>query len=125
MSDADAVQALADFAFDTFGAVHLLCNNAGVSPAGRIWDFTDDEWRWLLGVNVHGVANGHPELRAPHDRAGRGTHRQHRFRCQLRVDAPSRALLRDQHAIVGLSEALRYELDGTRHRGAACSSRRA
>src|SRR6266511_914138 len=58
VSDADSVQALADFAFDTFGAVHLLCNNAGVSPAGRVWDFTDDEWRWLLGVNVRGVANG-------------------------------------------------------------------
>ena len=33
VSDAAAVQALADFAFDTFGAVHLLCNNAGVSPS--------------------------------------------------------------------------------------------
>ena len=35
VSNAAAVEALADFAFDTYGAVHLLCNNAGVSPAGR------------------------------------------------------------------------------------------
>ena len=38
----------------------------------------------------------HPQLRAPHDRAGRGPHRQHRLRRQLRGDAPPRALLRDQ-----------------------------
>ena len=54
MSDAAQVQELADFAFDTFGAVHLLCNNTGISPVGRIWDFTDDEWQTLLGVNLRG-----------------------------------------------------------------------
>ena len=46
VSDAAQVQELADFAFDTFGAVHLLCNNAGVSPVGRVWDYTDDDFRW-------------------------------------------------------------------------------
>ncbi|HLM19737.1 MAG TPA: SDR family NAD(P)-dependent oxidoreductase, partial [Acidimicrobiia bacterium] len=58
VADAAQVQELADFAFDTFGAVHLLCNNAGISPVGRVWDFTDDEWQTLLGVNLRGVANG-------------------------------------------------------------------
>ena len=37
-----------------------------------------------------------PQLRAPHDRAGRGPHREHRLGRELRVDAPPRALLRDQ-----------------------------
>src|SRR4029077_17222703 len=58
VSGAAQVQELADFAFDTFGAVHLLCNNAGVSPAGRVWDFTDEDYRWLVGVNLFGVMNG-------------------------------------------------------------------
>src|SRR6478736_3674036 len=58
VADAAAVEALADFAFATHGAVHLLCNNAGVSPVGRVWDYTDDEWQTLLGVNLRGVANG-------------------------------------------------------------------
>ena len=40
------------------GPVHVLCNNAGVLVNGTLADSTDDEWRWLLGVNVHGVMNG-------------------------------------------------------------------
>src|SRR4051794_19656981 len=44
VADAEQVQELADFAFDTFGAVHLLCNNAGVSPVGRIWDYSDEDF---------------------------------------------------------------------------------
>jgi NAD(P)-dependent dehydrogenase (short-subunit alcohol dehydrogenase family) len=58
VSDAAQVDALAGLAFDTFGAVHLLCNNAGVSPAGKVWEFSTEEWQWLVGVNLFGVANG-------------------------------------------------------------------
>jgi len=58
VADAAQVQELADFAFDTFGAVHLLCNNAGVSPVGRVWDYSDEDFRWLVGVNLFGVENG-------------------------------------------------------------------
>ena len=96
VADADSVQALADFAFDTFGAVHLLCNNAGISPVGRVWDFTDDEWRPAARRQPARRGQRHPELRAPHDRAGRGPRRQHRLRRELRGDTPPRALLRDQ-----------------------------
>ncbi len=113
VSDATAVQDLADFAFDTFGAVHLLCNNAGVSPAGRIWDFTDDEWRWLLGVNVHGVANGIRSFVPRMIEQGEGhivnTGSGASFVSTPRLGPYSAT----KHAIVGLSEALRYELDGT------------
>ena len=113
VSDADAVQALADFAFDTFGAVHLLCNNAGVSPAGRIWDFTDDEWRWLLGVNVQGVANGIRSFVPRMIEQGEGhivnTGSGASFVSTPRLGPYSAT----KHAIVGLSEALRYELEGT------------
>jgi NAD(P)-dependent dehydrogenase (short-subunit alcohol dehydrogenase family) len=113
VSDAASVEALADFAFDTFGAVHLLCNNAGVSPAGRVWDFTDDEWGWLLGVNVRGVANGLrsfvPRMIAQGEGHIVNTGSGASFVATPRL-GPYCAT---KHAIVGLSEALRYELDGT------------
>ena len=113
VSDAASVEALADFAFDAFGAVHLLCNNAGVSPAGRIWDFTDDEWRWLLGVNVHGVANGIRSFVPRMIEQGEG-HIVNTGSGASFVSTPRLGpYCATQHAIVGLSEALRYELDGT------------
>ncbi len=49
---------LADFASETFGDVHLLCNNAGVASAGRLWDHGPDFWKWILGVNVLSVVYG-------------------------------------------------------------------
>jgi NAD(P)-dependent dehydrogenase (short-subunit alcohol dehydrogenase family) len=113
VSDAASVEALADFAFDAFGAVHLLCNNAGVSPAGRIWDFTDDEWRWLLGVNVHGVANGIRSFVPRMIEQGEG-HIVNTGSGASFVSTPRLGpYCATKHAIVGLSEALRYELEDT------------
>ena len=55
----DALAALADHTYDTFGACHLLCNNAGVSVAQlNVWDTTPNDWSWVHGVNVHGVIHG-------------------------------------------------------------------
>lgn len=58
VSDEAAVAALADTAWDTFGAVHLLCNNAGVFQAGVLWERTIADWEWVLGVNVWGIIHG-------------------------------------------------------------------
>ncbi len=58
VSDPTAVNRLADAAFDRFGAVHLLCNNAGVSTFNPITAQTLDDWRWVLGVNLWGVIHG-------------------------------------------------------------------
>jgi NAD(P)-dependent dehydrogenase (short-subunit alcohol dehydrogenase family) len=49
---------LAARSFDRFGAVHVLCNNAGVQLDRRVWEFTRPEWEWLLGVNLGGVVHG-------------------------------------------------------------------
>ena len=54
-----SVQALADFAFSTFGKVHVLCNNAGVLHRNKAtWEHTGADWRWVLDVNVWGVVHG-------------------------------------------------------------------
>ncbi len=55
VSDGAAVEALAARAYDEFGAVHLLCNNAGVFQAGVLWDRTVADWEWVLGVNLWGI----------------------------------------------------------------------
>ena len=59
VSNAKSVSALADSAYKTHGAVHLLCNNAGVSSqAAPSWNQTEADWRWVLGVNLGGVIHG-------------------------------------------------------------------
>lgn len=56
----EEVAALADAAYDTFGAVHLLCNNAGVGSGaeGRMWEHEPNDWAWAFAVNVWGVFHG-------------------------------------------------------------------
>jgi NAD(P)-dependent dehydrogenase (short-subunit alcohol dehydrogenase family) len=113
VSDAEQVQELADFAFDTFGAVHLLCNNAGVSPVGRVWDYSDEDFRWLVGVNLFGVANGLRSFVPRMIEQGEG-HIVNTGSGASFVSTPRLGpYCATKHAIVGLSEALRYELEGT------------
>jgi NAD(P)-dependent dehydrogenase (short-subunit alcohol dehydrogenase family) len=54
-----AVDELAAKAFQRFGAVHVVCNNAGVGGGGGpIWMLTPADWEWTLNVNLRGVVNG-------------------------------------------------------------------
>jgi NAD(P)-dependent dehydrogenase (short-subunit alcohol dehydrogenase family) len=58
VSSAAAVRHLADRSMEVFGAVNILCNNAGVIRAGNAWDLSVDDWSWVLGVNLWGVVHG-------------------------------------------------------------------
>jgi NAD(P)-dependent dehydrogenase (short-subunit alcohol dehydrogenase family) len=58
VSRADDVQRLAEVTIDTYGAVHIVCNNAGVGIGGALWEHTVKDWEWLLGVNLWGVIHG-------------------------------------------------------------------
>jgi NAD(P)-dependent dehydrogenase (short-subunit alcohol dehydrogenase family) len=55
VSDPEAVEALAARAFADFGAVHVLCNNAGVFQGGLLWECTQADFDWTLGVNLWGI----------------------------------------------------------------------
>jgi NAD(P)-dependent dehydrogenase (short-subunit alcohol dehydrogenase family) len=55
---AEQVQALADTAMAQFGIVHLLFNNAGVGAGGLVWENSEADWDWVLGVNLFGVIHG-------------------------------------------------------------------
>ncbi|MCZ6459893.1 MAG: SDR family NAD(P)-dependent oxidoreductase [Gammaproteobacteria bacterium] len=58
----DSVDELARQAIDTFGNVHILCNNAGVANAASagksVWELPDADWQWVMGVNFWGVLYG-------------------------------------------------------------------
>ena len=59
VADRAAVEALRDAALSSFGAVHVVCNNAGVGgPHGPLWECPPAEWDWVFGVNLGGVING-------------------------------------------------------------------
>jgi NAD(P)-dependent dehydrogenase (short-subunit alcohol dehydrogenase family) len=58
VSVAADLEHLAETAFNRFGAVHVLCNNAGVSTFNPVVAQSLDDWRWVLGVNLWGVIHG-------------------------------------------------------------------
>jgi NAD(P)-dependent dehydrogenase (short-subunit alcohol dehydrogenase family) len=58
VADPAAVERLATRAYERFGAVHVLCNNAGVALWGGLERATLRDWQWLIGVNLWGVIHG-------------------------------------------------------------------
>lgn len=114
VSDAASVQALAEEVRRRFGAVHLVCNNAGVGSFGRLADLSLEDWRWMLGVNlwgvIHGVHTFLPLLRANPD----GGHIVNTASVGGFVTMPGLgAYAVTKHAVVALSETLAQELAET------------
>jgi NAD(P)-dependent dehydrogenase (short-subunit alcohol dehydrogenase family) len=58
VSDETSLGELAETAYDRFGAVHVLCNNAGVGSLADPWFGPTSAWHWVLGVNLWGVVHG-------------------------------------------------------------------
>ena len=60
VADYDSVVALRDRVLETHGAVHLVCNNAGIGAGaeGALWEHELNDWRWAIGVNLFGVIHG-------------------------------------------------------------------
>ncbi|MCP4003462.1 MAG: SDR family NAD(P)-dependent oxidoreductase [bacterium] len=60
VSKPESVEALAGRTLDAYGAVHVLCNNAGVAGSGgsTSWEQPLGEWEWVMGVNLWGVVHG-------------------------------------------------------------------
>ncbi|MCU1375570.1 MAG: ptlF [Actinomycetia bacterium] len=58
--DLAQVEAMRDQAIEAFGAVHVVCNNAGIGAGaeGPIWDHEVIDWKWALDVNLWGVIHG-------------------------------------------------------------------
>jgi NAD(P)-dependent dehydrogenase (short-subunit alcohol dehydrogenase family) len=59
VSQRSSVDALAAAVTDRFGGTNVLCNNAGVSGGGgALWETTERDWSWVMGVNLMGVVHG-------------------------------------------------------------------
>jgi NAD(P)-dependent dehydrogenase (short-subunit alcohol dehydrogenase family) len=58
VSQLSAVEALAAATMDAFGAVHVLCNNAGVGMFASIAKTSIDDWEWVLGIDLWGPIYG-------------------------------------------------------------------
>jgi NAD(P)-dependent dehydrogenase (short-subunit alcohol dehydrogenase family) len=56
----ESVEALRDATLDAYGAVHVVCNNAGIGAGSQkpFWEQHVNDWRWSYDVNVFGVVNG-------------------------------------------------------------------
>lgn len=105
------VQRLADRAYAQMGAVHLLFNNAGVGSGGLIWENSDRDWQWVLGVNlwgvIHGVRHFVPRMIA-HGEAG---HIVNTASVAGLVCAPNMGVYNvSKHAVVALTETLKHDL---------------
>lgn len=58
VSKAAEIEALAQKTLETFGGVHIVCNNAGVASSGLTWSQRLEDWEWVIGVNLWGVIHG-------------------------------------------------------------------
>lgn len=112
VSSFEAVQYLANLAFGDFGHVHLLFNNAGVAALGPVWSATPEDWKWVLGVNLLGAANGIQSFVPRMIAAGEdGRIVNTSSAAGLVGVAGSGVYCASKHAVVGLSECLLKDLE--------------
>jgi NADP-dependent 3-hydroxy acid dehydrogenase YdfG len=111
----DDVQALAQKTSEMFGAVHLLCNNAGVGAGSTAWETTTNDWQWTLGVNLWGVIHGIqaflPIMLAQEAESYVINTSSIAGLLPYHAGAPYQV---SKHAVVALSEKLFYDLGGNK-----------
>ena len=97
VSKAGDVEALAQKTLDAFGGVHLLFNNAGVGNLGTMWEYSQAEWEWVLGVNLWGIIHGLPRVRPHYADAGhRLPNRQYGINRRVSALPPQRNIPSDE-----------------------------
>ncbi len=113
VSDPAAVEHLAERAVAELGALHLACNNAGVSAGGLTWEVDLETWNWVLGVNLFGVIHG---LRSftPRIIDSGGGHIVNTASMAGLTSPPGMSPYNvSKHAVVTLSESMAVELSMT------------
>jgi len=110
------VQELADAAIARFHGIHLVFNNAGVGSGGLVWESTEADWEWVLGVNLWGVIHGVRVFTqamlecAKRDPAFEG-HIVNTASMAGLLNAPAMGVYNvSKHAVVSLSETLYHDL---------------
>jgi len=111
VSNGADVEALAMRTLEAFGAVHVVCNNAGIAPLGVVWENTVADWQWTLGVNLWGVIHGvrvfAPILLRQDDEG----HIVNTASVAGLIAPPGMGMYNvSKHAVVALSETLHHDL---------------
>jgi NAD(P)-dependent dehydrogenase (short-subunit alcohol dehydrogenase family) len=116
VSKAEQVEALGAATLARFGAPHLVFNNAGVGSGGLIWENSVQDWEWVIGVNLMGVAHGirvfTPMMlaAAEKDAAFQG-HIVNTASMAGLLNAPNMGIYNvSKHAVVSMSETLYQDL---------------
>lgn len=108
------IKALADAAYSRFGAVHLLCNNAGVALGRVTWESTKSDWEWILQVNLWSVIYGVSEFLPRMQAQGGEAHIVNTASAAGLVSTPGMSAYNvSKHGVVTLSETLFLELQMT------------
>lgn len=109
VSKAEQVEALAAAAIERFGRVHVVCNNAGVSPNGDPWMGPISTWEWVMGVNFWGVVHG---IRAflPHLVMNGGGHIVNTASIAGLYPGFAASYDASKHAVVAVSEGLYHSM---------------
>jgi NAD(P)-dependent dehydrogenase (short-subunit alcohol dehydrogenase family) len=111
VSDPDAVDALARATLSRFGAVHVVCNNAGVTRGGPSWEIPLATWHWTMGVNLFGIVHGIRSF-VPHLIAQGEGHVVNTASVAGLIAPPwGGPYSATKHAAVAVSEALYHELE--------------
>lgn len=111
--DDGAVEALAAATFDRFGAAHVVCNNAGVGTGGLAWTVPADRWRWIVDVNLIGVANGIRAFVPRMIEQGEGHVVNTASSAGVLTGPAMSPYYATKHAVVALSESLHFDLQLT------------
>lgn len=110
VANSAAMEELAGKTDETFGCPHLLFNNAGVGGGGPIWEQSEADWEWLLGVNLWGVIHGMRIFTPLMIAQGEG-HIVNTASIAGLISAPGTSTYTvSKHAVVALSEVLYGDL---------------
>ena len=110
VSNASVVEAFAQRIDAELGGAHVVCNNAGVSPLGAVWETSLGDWRWILDVNLWGVIHGVKSF-VPRLMARNEGHVVNTASVAGIINPPgSGAYNVTKHAVVALSETLHHDL---------------
>lgn len=114
VSSWESVQALERAAVERFGAVHVLCNNAGVTlPGRRIWNVALEDMEWMLRINLWGVVHGVKAFVPAMIERGEPAHVVNTASVSgLLGFAAIGCYSASKFAVVGLSESLWHDLRG-------------
>ena len=105
------VEALADRAFTQWGAVHVLCNNAGVAVHGGLESASHQDWQWVMGVNLWGVIHGVETFVPRMIAQGEGGHIVNTGSMAGLIASQGLGIYNTtKYAVVGLSETLQKDL---------------